>query len=191
MTVNSQPSCAASKAAPAPESTLDWFKTYAFPELEKMRFTPSVQIALRQQLRMTYWATKCRPLTREAVGRISKAIAFADTPEGGVPVPIAQAHIDAVLCSDQGFAPVADPDTRELLGWAIPEMLEALEHAGKSYEAAAAARSAKASAASATRWAKEREAKAHNAGAAAKAGAVPAEEPAPHACTVDENGGDF
>jgi hypothetical protein len=152
---NTQPSSKPSKAS-LPEATLDWFRTNANQELERMRFTPSVQVTLRHQLRATYWATKCQPLTRETVGRACKGISFADTPEGAVPVPMDQWHIDAVLSADQGFAQVVHPESGELIGWSIPELRAQIEKADKAYLAATEARSAKGSNAANVRWIKEK-----------------------------------
>ena len=117
-----------------------------------MLFTPSVQVALRLHLRLGYWLSKCQPITLETVKRACKAIAFADAPEGSVPVLMGQSHIDAVLCAHQGFAAIVEPETGELLGWSIPEMAGTLQHANESYLAGAQGRSERAKRAAEARW---------------------------------------
>lgn len=137
-----------------PETTLDWFKTNAIAEQALMLFTPSVQVSLRQHLRLGYWVTKCKPITPEAVKRTCKAISFADTPEGELPVSIAQEHINAVLCADQGFTQIVDSETGELMGWDIPELAGMLSHANDGYLLGAQGRADRAKRAAAARWAK-------------------------------------
>lgn len=135
-----------------PETTLDWFKTNAFAEHSKMLYTPSVQIALRQHLRLSYWLSKGQAITPESVRRACKLIAFADTPEGAVPVLMGQEHIDAVLSLEQGFAPIVAQETGELTGWCVPEMLGMLEHANEGFLAGAQGRSVRAKKAAEARW---------------------------------------
>jgi hypothetical protein len=142
----------ATTTMPAPETTLDWFKTNAFTEHSKMLYTPSVQIALRQHLRLNYWLTKCQLITHEGVKRAVRAIAFADAPEGAAPVLMGQEHIDAVLSLDQGFEAVTDTVTGEHLGWSVPEMLGMLEHANQSYQQGTQARAERARRAAQARW---------------------------------------
>ena len=117
-----------------------------------MLFTPSVQVALRQHLRHGYWLSRCQPITPETVRRACKAIAFADAPEGSVPIPMEQPHVDAVLTTHQGFASIVDPSTGELLGWSIPEMEGTLQHANQSYLDGAQGRSERAKRAADARW---------------------------------------
>lgn len=135
-----------------PEATLDWFKTDAHTEQARMLFTPSVQVALRQHLRLGYWLSKCKPITPETIKRACKAIAFADAPEGAAPAPMEQQHIDAVLCAHQGFTAIVEPGTGELIGWGIPEMGGLLDYANQSYLAGAQARSDRAKKGAEARW---------------------------------------
>ena len=117
-----------------------------------MLFTPSVQVALRQHLRLGYWLSKCKPITPETVKRACKSIAFADAPEGSMPVLMEQQHVDAVLSAHQGFAAIVELETGELLGWSIPEMAETLQQANESYLAGAQGRSDRAKKAAEARW---------------------------------------
>lgn len=117
-----------------------------------MLFTPSVQVALRQHLRVGYWLSKCATITPETIKRACKAIAFADAPDGSVPVLMDETHIAAVLCEHQGFTAVVEPGTGALMGWCIPEMAGALQHANQSYQAGSQERSARAKKAAEVRW---------------------------------------
>lgn len=153
--VNDQPSSRPAKTV-SPDTSLSWFKTKAYEELEAVRYLPSVQVALRQHLRLAFWLTRGQPLTREAVERACKAVSIADATQGAAPVPTAQTNVDAVLCKELGFVQEVVPDTGEFLGWVIPDMLEMLEHAGRSYQEGAAARSARAKKAATARWTETR-----------------------------------
>jgi hypothetical protein len=180
-----QPTPTNSAKAP-PETTLDWFKTHAFTEHSKMLYTPSVQIALRQHLRLSYWLSKCQPITPEGVSRARKAIAFADAPEGVAPVLMDQSHVDAVLCQDQGFSAVTDPDTGEVVGWSIPEMLGMLEHANQCYQSGAQGRAERAKKAADARWSPKPQAAAPRHPPGPQKSTSGAASPAPHAAAEQQ-----
>ncbi len=133
-------------------ASLGWFKTEAYPELEGMGFVPSVQVALRSRLRLSYWLGGCKTITPDTVDKACRHISMADATGGQLPQPLGSHHVDAVLTSDRGFEKVVDPETGELVGWAIPDLYAQAQQANASFDAGRTARSARGKLAARARW---------------------------------------
>ena len=150
---NKQLSSVAPERKPMTGVALGWFKTEAFPEFEGLDYVPSVQVALRHRLRLSYWLRSCQTITPDVLSRTCKAVALADLQEGAHPKPIAQSHIDEVMTPSRGFLAVVDPETGELIGWDVPDLLAQMHQATAAYQAGQEARSQKAAKAAMARWA--------------------------------------
>lgn len=159
---NNQPSSVASERRPLTGAVLGWFKTEAFPEFEGLDYVPSVQVALRHRLRLSYWLRGCQTITPDVLARACKAVALADLQEGEHPKPIAQRHIDEVMTQCRGFQPVITLETGELIGWDVPDLLAQMQQATSAYQAGQEARSQKATKAAMARWADSRDARKKN-----------------------------